>query len=109
MHLVHSYSDHFPFLLKGVPTGHMGDPEAAPEGRGFGHTAYDTLDKVELENLRKGSAVAARLALRIANAEVFPARRRSAEAVQEILDTDPGLEGYRVSLELAKCRRVDEM
>ena len=23
---VHSYSDHFPFILKGAPTGHMGDP-----------------------------------------------------------------------------------
>ena len=97
---MHPYSDHFPFVLKGVPTGHMGDPEAPPSGRGFGHTAYDTLDKVELENLRKGSAVAARLALRIANADDFPAQRRSAEAVQTLIDTDPGLEGYRVSLEL---------
>ena len=103
---MHPYSDHFPFVLKGVPTGHMGDPEAPPSGRGFGHTAYDTLDKVELENLRKGSAVAARLALRIANADDFPAQRRSAEAVQALLDTDPGLEGYRVSLELRKGRQT---
>ena len=22
---IHPYSDHFPFVLKGVPTGHMGD------------------------------------------------------------------------------------
>ena len=102
---MHPYSDHFPFVLKGVPTGHMGDPEAPPSGRGFGHTAYDTLDKVELENLRKGSAVAARLALRIANADDFPAKRRSAEAVQALIDTDPGLEGYRVSLELRKGRQ----
>ena len=99
---LHPYSDHFPFVLKGVPTGHMGDPEAPPSGRGFGHTAYDTLDKVELENLRKGSATAARLALRIANAADFPAQRRSAEAVQTLIDTDPGLEGYRVSLELRR-------
>ena len=103
---MHPYSDHFPFVLKGVPTGHMGDPEAPPSGRGFGHTAYDTLDKVELENLRKGSAVAARLALRIANADDFPAQRRSAEGVQALLDTDPGLEGYRVSLELRKGRQT---
>jgi aminopeptidase YwaD len=101
---VHSYSDHFPFVLKGVPSGHMGDPESPPSGRGFGHTAYDTLEKVELENLRRASAAGARLALRCANADEFPASRRSAEAVQEIIDTDPGLEGYRVSLELAKGR-----
>ena len=102
---VNSYSDHFPFVLKGVPSGDMSDPEAPPHGRGFGHTAYDTLDKVELENLRKASAVGARLALRIANADEFPAQRRTSEAVQEVIDTDPGLEGYRVSLELARLRR----
>ena len=97
---VHSYSDHFPFFLKGVPSCHMGDPEAPPAGRGFGHTAYDTLDKVQLENLRAASAVGARIALRCANADDFPAKRRPAEVVQKIVDTDPGLEGYRISLKL---------
>lgn len=101
---VHPYSDHFPFFLKGVPSAHMGDPESRPSGRGFGHTAYDTLDKVELENLRRGSAVAARLLLRIGAVADFPGERRSAEAVREIAGSDPGLEGYRVSLELAKRR-----
>lgn len=99
---VHSYSDHFPFFLKGVPSCHMGDPESAPAGRGFGHTAYDTLDKVKLENLRAASATGARIALRCANADAFPAKRRSAAAVQEIVDTDPGLEGYRISLKLTR-------
>ena len=97
---VHSYSDHFPFFLKGVPSSHMGDPESLPGGRGFGHTAYDTLDKVELEHLRAASAVGARIALRCANADDFPAKRRTSGAVQEIIDTDPGLEGYRISLKL---------
>ena len=97
---VHSYSDHFPFFLKGVPSCHMGDPEAPPAGRGFGHTAYDTLEKVHLENLRAASAVGARIALRCANANDFPAKRRNAAAVQKIVDTDPGLEGYRISLKL---------
>ena len=99
---VHSYSDHFPFFLKGVPSSHMGDPEAPPAGRGFGHTAYDTLDKVELQNLRAASAAGARIALRCANADDFPAKRRTSEAVQEIVDTDPGLEGYRISLKLTR-------
>jgi aminopeptidase YwaD len=99
---VHPYSDHFPFFLKGVPTGHMGDPESATAGRGFGHTAYDTLDKVELVNLRAGSSIAARLALRIADTQDFPAQRRSADSVQELLDSDTGLEGFRVAVELKK-------
>ena len=102
---LNSYSDHFPFVLKGVPSGDMSDPEAPPHGRGFGHTAYDTLEKVELENLRTASAVGARLALRIANADEFPAKRRTNAAIQEVIDTDPGLEGYRVSLELARLRQ----
>ena len=99
---VHPYSDHFPFFLKGVPTGHMGDPESAPSGRGFGHTAYDTLDKVELVNLRAGSSIASRLALRMADTQDFPAQRRSVGTVQELLDSDPGMEGYRVAVELKK-------
>ena len=102
---LNSYSDHFPFVLKGVPSGDMSDPEAPPHGRGFGHTAYDTLEKVELENLRTASAVGTRLALRIANADEFPANRRTNTAIQEVIDTDPGLEGYRVSLELARLRQ----
>ena len=102
---LNSYSDHFPFVLKGVPSGDMSDPEAPPHGRGFGHTAYDTLEKVELENLRTASAVGTRLALRIANADEFPAKRRTNTAIQEVIDTDPGLEGYRVSLELARLRQ----
>ena len=102
---LNSYSDHFPFVLKGIPSADMSDPEAPPHGRGFGHTAYDTLEKVELENLRKASSVGARLALRISNAEEFPAKRRNSEAVQEVIDTDPGLEGYRVSIELNRLRQ----
>lgn len=99
---VHSYSDHFPFFLKGVPSSHMGDPGALPSGRGFGHTAYDTLEKVKLENLRAASAIGARIALRCANADDFPAKRRSQAEVQKIVDTDPGLEGYRISLKLTR-------
>ncbi len=101
---VNSHSDHFPFILKGVPSGDMSDPQAPPHGRGFGHTAYDTLEKIELVNLQKASALGAQLALRIANAENFPAQRRSNQAVQGLIDTDSGLEGYRVSLELARHR-----
>ena len=97
---VHSYSDHFPFFLEGVPSCHMGDPTSAPSGRGFGHTAYDTLEKVELDNLRRASSIGARIALRCANADNLSAERRTKADVQQIVDTDPGLEGYRISLKL---------
>ena len=56
-------------------------------GRGYGHTRYDTLDKVELTYLREAAALAARLALRMANAENWPATRRDDQAIQDILDS----------------------
>jgi hypothetical protein len=98
---ISAYSDNFPFFKAGVPSACMGDPTSPPKGRGFGHTMYDTLDKVELVNLRAGATTAARLALRIANDDGFPAERRDPDAVSKIIETNPLLEGYRVALELA--------
>jgi Zn-dependent M28 family amino/carboxypeptidase len=101
-----AHSDHFPFLLKGIVTGGVGDfGGGGTGGRGFGHTAYDTLDKVELVGLRDASAVAARIALRIANAEKFPAKRRSAAVVKKIVATAPELEGHRVEQQLEKSSK----
>lgn len=99
---LHSYSDHFPFFLAGVPSGHMGDPESGPKGRGFGHTVYDTLDKIKIDNLRAGSSIATRLALRMAMNPDFQPTRRDNMSVAKIIDNDPGLEGYRVAKTLAK-------
>jgi Zn-dependent M28 family amino/carboxypeptidase len=94
------YGDSFAFFLRGVPTASLKGPEE-PFSRGFGHTFYDTLDKVGLVSLREASAIAARVALRVANVDDFPARRRSQETVQEIINTNPALEGYRIEKELA--------
>jgi Zn-dependent M28 family amino/carboxypeptidase len=84
---VNAFSDHYPFLMAGVPTGGVGGvrrPETG--GRGYGHTHYDTLDKVEMRGLREAAVFAARLALRIAHHQDWPVQRRSAEAVAEVLD-----------------------
>lgn len=89
------FSDHFPFFLQGVPTAYMGDVEKVDTGRGFGHTAFDTLDKVKPGNLRDAAANACRLVLRAACAEQWPARRRSPEAVQAVIVREPNLEGLR--------------
>ena len=83
---VMAFSDHFPFFLAGVPTGGMQSAEP-PAGRGYGHTRYDTVDKVDLKSLREASALAARLALRVAHADDWPAARRSGERVQALLDS----------------------
>jgi Zn-dependent M28 family amino/carboxypeptidase len=84
---ISAHSDHFPFLLAGVPTGALGSVEASSSGRGYGHTRYDTVDKVDLTSLREAAAITARLALRIASDDAWPVERRDASAVQELLDT----------------------
>lgn len=83
---VSAFSDHFPFFMAGVPTGGMQSAQQSLEGRGYGHTRYDTVDKVDLTGLREASTLAARLALRIASEENWPASRRATEAVLELLD-----------------------
>jgi Zn-dependent M28 family amino/carboxypeptidase len=84
---LHTFSDHFPFFMAGVPTGALESNREERSGRGYGHTKYDTLDKVHLMHLREASALAARLALRLASEENWPVTRRDKEAVLAILDT----------------------
>ncbi len=84
---VSAHSDHFPFLMAGVPTGGIEKADRAPSGRGYGHTHYDTLDKIDLNDLRRAAVRAARWLPRIASEQNWPVTRRSPEAVREILDT----------------------
>jgi Zn-dependent M28 family amino/carboxypeptidase len=82
-----AHSDHYPFFMAGVPTGGMQSADLSLAGRGYGHTQYDTVDKVDITCLREASTLAARLALRLASEEDWPVARRSEQAVQELLDT----------------------
>ena len=77
------YSDHWPFFLNRVPCGSSGDPSRAkaPAGRGYGHTRYDTVDKVELTNLRLAASNYSRFLLRVANIDTWPARRKSKKEI----------------------------
>jgi len=70
-----------------VPTGGMESVERSLAGRGYGHTQYDTVDKVEIGCLREASVLAARLALRIASQKPWPASQREKAAVLELLDS----------------------
>jgi len=81
----HDASDHYPFLLQGVATGGIEAVRKTRSGRGYGHTWYDTLDKVDQTNVREAASLAARLALRIASEEDWPASPRDKEAVTELL------------------------
>ena len=81
----------------------MGDPEGVNAGRGFDHTAHDTLDKVRIGDLREAAAVAARLVLRISREEPWPAKRRSREEVVDLMAAEPNLEGQAV------CDAMEEL
>lgn len=81
----HDASDHYPILLEGGITGGIEAVRATRSGRGFGHTWYDTLDKVDQTNVRDAASLAARLALRIAHEENWPASPRDKKAVTELL------------------------
>ncbi len=82
----HTASDHFPFLLAGVTTGGIESVRKSRGGRGYGHTRYDTVDKVTAVSLREAASLAARIALRAASERDWPAAPRDEEAVARLLE-----------------------
>jgi Zn-dependent M28 family amino/carboxypeptidase len=97
----HTASDHFPFLMKGVTTGGIESVRKSASGRGYGHTAYDTVDKVDQTNLRAAASLAARIAFRVALEENWPVSPRDETAVAKLMDspTMKELQEYRSRLE----------
>ncbi len=68
------YSDHFPFVLRGVPAAMVATWGSG--SRGWGHTAADTVDKVSQASLQTAAAFTARLLLRLStDGEPWPAHR----------------------------------
>jgi Zn-dependent M28 family amino/carboxypeptidase len=84
---VHAFSDHFPFFMAGVPTGGLETVKRDMGGRGYGHTRYDTLDKVNLTSLREAAVLSARLALRLADTEDWPVSQRDTKIVHDLMDS----------------------
>ena len=62
-------SDHWPFVMQGVPAIYMHEEPSMRQlvqGRGWGHTTADYMDKVDPRNLQEGTMLMARLLLRLA-------------------------------------------
>lgn len=62
-------SDHWPFVMQGVPAMYMHEEPSMRQlvqGRGWGHTTADYMDKVDPRNLQEGTMLMARLLLRLA-------------------------------------------
>jgi Zn-dependent M28 family amino/carboxypeptidase len=64
----HPYSDHWPFLRAGVPAIQL-HSDSGERGRGWGHTAADTRDKVDPRNLRSHAVLTALLVRRLTDAD----------------------------------------
>jgi Iap family predicted aminopeptidase len=96
------YSDHWPFLLQGVATATMGDPDEAARrgGRGFGHTKFDTVDKVDLRAMRECAANAAVAAFKILNMDSWLYKQRTQAEIDEIVDKAGIHETVRLGLKL---------
>jgi Zn-dependent M28 family amino/carboxypeptidase len=90
-----AYSDHFPFVVARIPTGSLTsvEPGSTLVGRGWGHTASDTMDKVEALPLQVAAMLAARLVLRVASDPAWPGRRHTPEELDQLLEAE-GLKEY---------------
>jgi len=97
---VSPYSDHWPFFLRSVPCGSGGDPEAirTSTGRGFGHSMFDTVDKVDLEYLRLAAANYTRFLFRVANADKWEAKRKTKREIEDFIKK----QGYDQTVQLAE-------
>ncbi len=102
--IVFAYSDHFPFLLHGVPTANVGNLSNPFAGRGWGHTAADTPDKVSLVDQRESAALLARMILRVANDDEWPLQQRSREEVEALLEAEELIE----ILDIEDARSLDD-
>jgi Iap family predicted aminopeptidase len=97
---LHGWPQLEPIFLRGVPTAGMGDPEENKRlgGRGFGHTRYDTVDKVNLRAMRECAANAAIAAVRIANADDWPVTLRPKHEVEAYVQA----QGFKETVELGE-------
>ncbi|PSQ22227.1 aminopeptidase [Halobacteriales archaeon QS_9_67_17] len=89
----HPYSDHWPFLRAGVPSVQLHSQPATghERGRGWGHTAADTRDKVDERNLRDHTLLTALVVAELTRTTV---PRRETAALREELeaaDAEPGM------------------
>ncbi|AGN00274.1 peptidase M28 [Salinarchaeum sp. Harcht-Bsk1] len=88
------HSDHWPYVQWGVPGFHLMS-ETDYEGRGWGHTRADTLDKLEQRTLREQSILIADLVDHLADSDTT-IEHRTPESIAAQLEDDDLAEGMKV-------------
>ncbi|WP_254767524.1 M28 family peptidase [Salinilacihabitans rarus] len=89
------HSDHWPFVQWGVP-GYHATSTSDEVGRGWGHTAADTLDKLEKRDLREQAILLTDLAVLLAGDEVRP-EHRDPEEIAAALEDEDLAEGMKIT------------
>ena len=89
------HSDHWPFVQWGVPGYHVAS-ETNQEGRGWGHTFADTLEKIESRNLREQAILLTELTVHLASEEVS-IEHKSPDEIADYLEDEDLAEGMKVT------------
>ncbi len=87
------HSDHWSFFRRGVPTYHVKSATGGRD-RGWGHTAADTFDKLDVRDLREASVFLTELVVRLSRTGVSHV---GLDEVRRRLATDGFEEGLRAT------------
>ncbi len=81
------YSDMYPFSARGIPSGTLRSTPPATSGapRGYGHTYWDSLDKIDPRHLQADAVRVARLMFRLATADELPLERKEPAEIGTLL------------------------
>lgn len=88
------HSDHWPYVQQGTPGTHVMSVTDA-EGRGWGHTRADTLDKLEPRVIREQAILLTELTVELAD-DGTQIERRDPEDIAAQLEEEDLAEGMRV-------------
>jgi carboxypeptidase Q len=83
----HSHSDHYPFVLQGLPTAGMGGGSEGPKMDSWYHMEADTPEKVPFDSVNAGAAFAARFLFRASNEESWPFEHRTQGEVDRLVES----------------------
>ncbi len=89
------HSDHWSYVQWGVPGYHV-TSETGDEGRGWGHTRADTLDKLDGRNLREQAVLLSELVVHLAREDVTVDHRERG-AIAEQLRAEDLAEGMQIT------------
>ncbi|WP_121741690.1 M28 family peptidase [Natronorubrum halophilum] len=94
----HPFSDHWPFLQAGVPALqlHSEPPSGGERGRGWGHTAADTRDKVDPRNLREHAMLTALLVRELTRTDVARIEAEELRAQLREQEYEPGMKAAEI-------------